>query len=59
MSITYMIPLYYNQNNYVYSLYYKCGYKSYEIIIRRNTFEPDEYLTNEPKLDFIVENKCI
>ena len=58
MSITYMIPLYYNQNNYVYSLYYKCGYKSYEIIIRRNTFEPDEYLTNEPKLDFIVENKC-
>ena len=58
MNITYMIPLYYNQKNYVYSLYYNCGYKSYEIIIRKNTFDPDEYLNIEPTLDFIVENKC-
>ena len=59
-----MIPLYYNQNNIVYSLYYNYGYKSFEIIIRKNTFEFDALdelrgiITNEPKLDFIVENKC-
>ena len=60
-NITYMIPLYYNQNNIVYSLYYNYGYKSFEIIIRKNAFklgELSELITYEPALDFIVENKC-
>ena len=34
-NITYMIPLYYNQKNIIYSLYYNYGYKSFEIIIKK------------------------
>ena len=57
--ITYMIPLYYNKNNVLYSLFYNCGYKSFEIIIIKETFNISNLQKKEPELVFINENKCI
>ena len=59
IDITYMIPLYYDKNNVIYSLFYNYGYKSYEIIIRKETFDTSYFMINEPTLVFINENKCI
>ena len=55
----YMIPLYYNKENVIYSLYYNIGAISFEIIIRKNTFDNLDNSEFEPVLDFINENKCI
>ena len=57
--ITYMIPLYYDKINVIYSLFYNYGYKSFEIIIRKETFDIDDFMPKEPSLVFINENKCI
>ena len=55
---TYMIPLYYNKKNVIYSLFYNYGKMSFEIIIRKNIFESYYSWIREPELDFINENKC-
>ena len=55
--ITYMIPLYYDKINVIYSLFYNYGYKSFEIIIRKET-NIDDFIIKEPTLVFINENKC-
>ena len=54
-----MIPLYYDKTNVIYSLFYNYGYKSFEIIIRKETFNISEFMIKEPTLVFINENKCI
>ena len=48
------IPLYYNQSNSIYSLYYCKGNMSFEIIIRRDTFFEDEWI-REPIIDFAIK----
>ena len=50
----YTIPLYYNQSNSIYSLYYCKGNMSFEIIIRRDTFFEDEWI-REPIIDFAIK----
>ena len=56
--ISYTIPIYFNQQNYIFSLFYGIGKMSFEIIIRRDTFFENDWI-REPILDFIIENNCI
>ena len=55
---TYMIPLYYNKTNVVFSLFYNIGIMSFEIIMRKDTFIKNDWI-REPLLDFKNGNNCL
>ena len=56
--ISYIVPIYYNKENVIFSLFYGYGLMSFEIIIRRDTFYEIDWI-REPELGFVIGNNFL